>query len=131
MEKFVIEGKAPITGSVTPSGAKNAALPIMAAALLTTDECIFDNVPLVADVETMASLLRHLGCAVTVDEIHHRVTIRGPERTDLGTNVPLELAQKMRASFLVTGPILARAGQVRAPHPGGCAIGSRPVNVDI
>jgi UDP-N-acetylglucosamine 1-carboxyvinyltransferase len=131
MGKFVIEGLAPIRGAVTPSGAKNAALPIMAAALLTTDECVFDNVPLVADVQTMANLLRHVGCTVIVDENHHRVSIRGPERSNMRTDVPVELAQKMRASFLVTGPILARAGQVRAPHPGGCSIGKRPVNVDI
>src|SRR5438309_7004243 len=102
MEKFVIEGLATIRGAVRPSGAKNAALPIMAAALLTTDECVFDNIPLVADVRTMASLLRHLGCIVSIDEDEHRVTIRGPERSHLRTDVPPELAQKMRASFLVT-----------------------------
>ena len=131
MEKFVIEGSVPIRGTVRPSGAKNAALPIMAAALLTTDECVLDNVPLVEDVRTMAKLLRHLGCQVTIDECEHRVTIKAPDRSELGTAVPLELARKMRASFLVTGPVLARAGHVRAPHPGGCSIGSRPVNVDI
>jgi len=131
MEKFVIDGRGPIHGVVKPSGAKNAALPIMAATLLTTEECVLDNVPLVEDVRTMAKLLRYLGCEVSIDEVQHRVTVRAPERAQLGTEVPLELAQKMRASFLVTGPILARAGQVRAPHPGGCSIGSRPVNVDI
>lgn len=131
MEKFVIEGSATVRGTVKPSGAKNAALPIMAATLLTTEECVLDNVPLVEDVRTMAKLLRHLGCEVTIDELDHRVIIRAPERSQLRTVVPIELAQKMRASFLVTGAILARAGEVRAPHPGGCSIGSRPVNVDI
>jgi UDP-N-acetylglucosamine 1-carboxyvinyltransferase len=98
MEKFVIESSAPIRGAVKPSGAKNAALPIMAATLLTTEECIIDNVPLVEDVRTMAKLLRHLGCHVAIDEIQHRVIIRAPERSQLKTVVPIELAQKMRAS---------------------------------
>jgi UDP-N-acetylglucosamine 1-carboxyvinyltransferase len=131
VEKFVIEGQAPLRGCIAASGAKNAALPIMAATLLTTDECVIDNVPIVQDVRTMAKLLRHLGAAVELDEAHHRVTVRAPARGELETSVPIELARKMRASFLVTGPILARAGRVSAPHPGGCAIGRRPVNVDI
>jgi UDP-N-acetylglucosamine 1-carboxyvinyltransferase len=131
VEKFVIEGQAPLRGNIAASGAKNAALPIMAATLLTTEECVIDNVPIVQDVRTMATLLRHLGAVVELDETRHRVTVRAPERSELETNVPVELARKMRASFLVTGPILARAGRVSAPHPGGCAIGRRPVNVDI
>ncbi|HEX5418106.1 MAG TPA: UDP-N-acetylglucosamine 1-carboxyvinyltransferase [Chloroflexota bacterium] len=131
MEKFVLEGQFPLRGSVRTNGAKNAALPIMAAALLTTEECLLDNVPMVRDVRTMAELLRRLGCRVTVDEVAHRVTVRAPERADLGTAIPPDLAGQMRASFLTTGPVLARAGRVRAPHPGGCSIGKRPVNVDI
>ena len=131
MEKFVIEGQVPLRGSVQTNGAKNAALPIMAAALLTTEECVLENVPLVRDVWTMAELLRRLGCTVIVDDLRHRVVVRAPEDVDLNPVVPPELARQMRASFLVTGPILARVGQVRAPHPGGCSIGKRPVNVDI
>ncbi len=127
----MIAGPAPVRGEVVASGAKNAALPIMAATLLTTDECVIDNVPLVQDVRTMAELLRHLGCRVCLDEAAHRVTVRAPRPEDLNPSVPPELARKMRASFLVTGPILARAGAVSAPHPGGCSIGRRPVNVDI
>jgi UDP-N-acetylglucosamine 1-carboxyvinyltransferase len=131
MEKFVIEGTGPLSGEVATSGAKNAALPIMAATLLTTDECVIDNVPLVEDVRTMAKLLRHLGCRVELDELNHRVRVQAPPSDELNPEVPEQLARKMRASFLVTGPILARAGRVRAPHPGGCSIGRRPVNVDI
>src|SRR5579883_2281148 len=131
MDKLIIEGQVPLRGDVATSGAKNAALPIMAATLLTTDECVIDNVPLVEDVRTMAKLLRHLGCRVELDELNHRVRVQAPPSDELNPEVPEQLARKMRASFLVTGPILARAGRVRAPHPGGCSIGRRPVNVDI
>lgn len=131
MEKFVIEGRGPLYGDVATSGAKNAALPIMAATLLTTDECVIENVPLVQDVRTMAELLRTLGCFVRLDESNHQIIVRAPARADLQPIVPDSLARKMRASFLVTGPVLARAGRVSAPHPGGCSIGRRPVNVDI
>jgi len=131
MDKLVIEGQLPLRGDVHVSGAKNAALPIMAATLLTTEECVIDNVPIVDDVRTLAEILRQLGCSVNLDCAHHRVTVQAPSSDALNTEVPLDLAAKMRASFLVTGPILARAGRVTAPHPGGCSIGRRPVNVDI
>lgn len=131
MEKLVIEGGVPLRGEIVTSGAKNAALPIMAATLLTTEECIIENVPIVEDVRTMAEILRQLGCRVHLDCAAHRVVVQAPERDRLNTVVANDLARKMRASFLTTGPILARAGQVTAPHPGGCSIGRRPVNVDI
>lgn len=131
MEKFVIDGQFPVRGEVVVNGAKNAALPIMAASLLTTDECVIDNVPMVADVRTLAQILRSIGCIVDLDEAAHRVTVRAPKKSAINPVVPADLAGKMRASFLVTGPILARAGHVIAPHPGGCSIGRRPVNVDI
>lgn len=131
MDKLIIEGQEPLRGTVTTSGAKNAALPIMAATLLTTDECVIDNIPLVEDVRNMAEILRQLGCSVHLDCAAHRVTVRAPVASQLNTDVPADLARKMRASFLTTGPILARAGRASAPHPGGCSIGHRPVNVDI
>src|SRR5579884_3073291 len=131
MDKLVIEGGVPLRGEVLTSGAKNAALPIMAATLLTTDECVIENIPLVEDVRTMAEILRRLGCRVDLDCAGHRVIVQAPERDRLQTNVAPDLARKMRASFLTTGPLLARAGNVTAPHPGGCSIGRRPVNVDI
>jgi UDP-N-acetylglucosamine 1-carboxyvinyltransferase len=129
MDRYVIQGGVPLRGEVRASGAKNAALPILAATLLTTDECVIENVPLVKDIYTMAELLEQLGCSVRLDPRQHRVVVRAPRQ--LNTAVPVELARQMRASFLVTGPVLARAGRVTAPHPGGCAIGARPVNVDI
>lgn len=131
MEKLIIEGQVPLRGEVVVSGAKNAALPLMAAALLTTEQCLIENVPLVEDVRNMAEILRQLGCCVHLDEQAHSVAIQAPEAARLRTDVPVDLAQRMRASFLATGPVLARAGHVTAPHPGGCSIGRRPVNVDI
>src|SRR5256885_10951246 len=98
MDRYVIGGGVPLRGEVRVSGAKNAALPIMAATLLTTDECVIDNVPLVRDIRTMAELLRQLGCFVELDEADHRVVVRAPER--LNPHVPVDLARKMRASFL-------------------------------
>ncbi len=111
------------------SGAKNAALPLMAAGLLTSDELVLENVPIIEDTLAMAELLGHLGAKVEVDNRAHRVVIQAATITD--TRVPAHLGRRMRASFLVTGPLLARMGCFRAPHPGGCAIGTRPVNVDI
>lgn len=131
MDKLIIEGQVPLRGEISTSGAKNAALPLMAATLLTTDECVIDNVPLVEDVRNMAEILRQLGCQVHLDCVEHRVIVRAPAGSQLNTGVPIDLARKMRASFLTTGPVLARAGRVSAPHPGGCSIGHRPVNVDI
>ena len=129
METFRIQGGNPLHGDVVVSGAKNAALPVLAATLLTTDECIVDNVPQIADIETMCELLRRLGCRVEFDKKWHRVIVQSPEH--LGTDAPYELVRKMRASFLVAGPILARERVFTSSHPGGCAIGTRPVNVDV
>jgi len=129
VERFVIKGGRQLRGEVRISGAKNAALPVMAAALLTPDECVIDNVPNIEDTRTLANLLSSLGCEVDFNKEKHRVRIRARNVDQL--NAPTELVTKMRASFLVTGPLLARFGQVSAPQPGGCAIGRRPVNVDI
>lgn len=129
MDKFIIEGRHALVGELKASGAKNAALPVMAAALLTSEPCIIDNVPMISDIRAMAELLVSLGCDVLVDEARHRVTICAAHVDKL--SISEALASRMRASFLVTGPLLARFGEVEAPHPGGCSIGSRPVNVDI
>ena len=111
------------------SGAKNAALPVMAAALLTSEECVFYNVPDIEDTRVMAEILASLGCEVDFDGPAHRVRIWA--KALRGVAVPLGLASRMRASFLVIGPLIARLGRAIAPPPGGCAIGTRPVNVDI
>ena len=128
-DKLVITGGRKLKGEVWVSGAKNAALPVMAAALLTPEECVFYNVPDIEDTRVMAEILTRLGCEVDFDGQAHRVRISA--RALHSQTVPPELASRMRASFLVVGPLLARTGRAVAPPPGGCAIGSRPVNVDI
>ncbi len=128
-EVIAVRGGTPLRGDVTIGGAKNAALPMMAACLLTEDECTLENVPDIADVHTMAELLRHLGATVNLDLAHHRVTICA--RTLTRTQPPVELVEKMRASFLVTGALLARTGEMSSAQPGGCKLGARPVTVDM
>ena len=126
--QIFIEGGHRLKGEVRINGAKNAALPIMAATLLTSDECILENVPCIEDVKTMKAVLESLGAEVEA-EAPHCLIIRARGVDDCW--VPAELAAKMRASFLAMGPLLARFGHAEAPHPGGCAIGTRPVSVDI
>lgn len=127
-DRLVIEGGYPLSGSVDIGGAKNAALPIMAACLLTADWCVLSNLPDIEDIQTMAGVLRALGAEVNFLS-RHEVAIRAANLRTCRT--PRELATRMRASFLVTGPLLSRLGRAEAPHPGGCAIGVRPVNVDV
>ncbi len=129
VEKYIISGRRRLRGDVRINGAKNAALPVMAAALLTPDECVIDNVPNIEDTRTLAELLSFIGCEVEFDEERHRLRICARHVSE--SAAPSELAKRMRASFLVTGPLLARFGSAGAPHPGGCSIGRRPVNVDI
>jgi UDP-N-acetylglucosamine 1-carboxyvinyltransferase len=124
-----IEGSVALRGEVTIGGAKNAALPILAATLLTSEECVINGVPDLADIATMASLLRSLGAEVDVDMARRRISIRATKITS--TSAPPELVGKMRASFLVAGPLLARVGEVDASTPGGCQLGARPVDVDV
>lgn len=125
---IVIEGKHPLSGEVEILGAKNAALPIIAATLLTADECLLENVPYIEDIRTIVQVLQHLGVAVRF-EGPNLLRIRATRISK--ANIPLDLAKKMRASFLIAGPLLSRFGQAEAPHPGGCAIGTRPVSVDL
>lgn len=125
---IVIEGRRPLNGEVVVGGAKNAALPIIAASLLTADEVLLENVPYIEDIRTLVKVLHGLGVAARFE---------GPnvlriKATRISRSVlPHDLAQQMRASFLIVGPLLARFGHAQAPHPGGCAIGSRPVSVDL
>ena len=124
-----IRGGVPLRGAVTISGAKNAALPALAATLLTADECVLSNVPDLADIGTMLALLRSLGAETEYDRARKRVRVRATEIVD--TNAPAELVGAMRASFLVAGPLLARCGEMSASAPGGCQLGARPVDVDV
>ena len=131
MDKFQITGGRPLEGRVTISGAKNAALPAMTAALLTDQRVILKNVPRVRDISTLRSLLEELGVdsSVTHEERGNRVEIEA--RQLLNPVAPYELVKQMRASVLVLGPLLARFGHARVSLPGGCAIGVRPINLHL
>src|SRR3954467_5691876 len=122
MEKFVIEGGMPLSGTVVPAGNKNAALPLLACSLLTEDEVVLHNVPRIRDVEAMLALLADLG--VSVDwRADNTVALRASDvRT---TDVAAELAERIRASVLVGGPLLARCGDALLPPPGGDVISRR------
>jgi UDP-N-acetylglucosamine 1-carboxyvinyltransferase len=124
-----ITGGVPLRGQVTIGGAKNAALPALAATLLTADETVLHNVPDLADIGTMCRLLQFLGAEVEVDMARKRVRVRAAEI--VRTDAPAEIVRAMRASFLVAGPLLARMGKMSASTPGGCQLGARPVDVDV
>jgi UDP-N-acetylglucosamine 1-carboxyvinyltransferase len=124
-----IQGGARLYGHIDVGGAKNAALPMLAATLLTADECTLTNVPNLSDVHLMTDLLRALGAEVDFDVQNHRVRVRAANITT--TSAPPELVARMRASFLVAGPLLARFHETTASTPGGCKLGARPVDVDV
>ena len=128
MDKIVVEGGARLAGKIPISGAKNAALPLLAAALLPTGTSTYKNVPQLADVRTMAKLLRMLGW--TADEVGaHGLSIAAPSgKKKPKLEAPYELVKTMRASVLVLGPLVARYGRARVSMPGGCAIGARPID---
>src|SRR5688572_24817737 len=119
MDKLKIAGGQPLHGSVRISGAKNSALPAMAACLLTEDELHLDNLPLVNDIFTTRRLLRELGVDVELGT-NHNVTLRAAKLQS--HEAPYDLVKTMRASVLVLGPLLARTGRARVSLPGGCAI---------
>jgi UDP-N-acetylglucosamine 1-carboxyvinyltransferase len=125
MDRIVIEGGAPLRGEVAVSGAKNAALPALAAALLAEGEHSVRNVPDLADVRTMGRLLGHMGCAFERTG-GHAVALRVPAAPR--PEAPYELVRTMRASVVVLGPLVARLGRAKVSLPGGCAIGARPID---
>jgi len=125
MDKLVIEGGIPLKGDVAISGAKNAALPILTAALLTDEPLHVDNVPHLRDVSTMLNLLMQMGVTTVLDD-KGGVELRAAKITE--PVAPYELVKTMRASVLVLGPLVARLGEARVSLPGGCAIGLRPVD---
>ncbi len=128
MDKLQITGGRPLEGEVRISGAKNATLPILAAALLAEGPVAIGNVPHLQDVTTMIELLARMGVTVTVDE---RMCIEVDASTLKECVAPYELVKTMRASILVLGPLVARFGQADVSLPGGCAIGARPVNIHV
>ena len=129
MDKLLIRGGRSLQGEVTISGAKNAALPQMCAALLTADLVHLDNVPRLHDVATMRRLLDHMGVVTQTHGERGGMSFTAPD--GLNPEAPYELVKTMRASVLVLGPLLARFGRAKVSLPGGCAIGSRPVDQHI
>ena len=131
MDKFVIRGGTPLLGTVRISGAKNAALPAMAAALLTDEPVILENIPHVRDIETTRKLLSAMGAEVELGygRAKNRTTICC--KTLSSPEASYELVKTMRASTLVLGPLVARCGRARVSLPGGCAIGARPIDLHI
>jgi UDP-N-acetylglucosamine 1-carboxyvinyltransferase len=125
MDAILIRGSRPLTGQIRVSGAKNAALPILCATLLSDGGSILRNVPDLKDIETTAQLLRFLGRDVSLDLPDVRVQ---PATRETNPEAPYDLVRQMRASVLVLGPLLARYGRARVSLPGGCAIGARPVD---
>jgi len=128
MDKLIIQGGAPLSGEIRISGAKNAALPLMCAALLTREQLTLSNVPHLRDVSTMLRLLAQMGVEVSLDD-RLGLSLKAERLTD--PVAPYDLVKTMRASILVLGPLVARCGEARVSLPGGCAIGSRPVDLHI
>lgn len=126
-EKFLIEGGTPLRGQISISGAKNAALPVMAASLLIRGECCLENVPSIIDIKLMAIILRELGIEVTEKDGKLKLNT-----SCLGhSKVRKELAGMLRASILLLGPLLTRVGKAKIALPGGCCIGSRPIDLHL
>ena len=127
MDKFVIKGGVPLRGKIQTNGAKNSALPALAAALLTDKPVTLRRIPRVRDVRTMQRLLVDIGAKAEVDG----QTVRLTTEKIVCPEAPYELVKTMRASSLVLGPLVARSGRARVSLPGGCAIGARPINLHI
>ena len=128
MEKFIIKSNGPLFGRVRVNGAKNAVLPIMAATLLTEGECYLENVPNLKDVRAMKEVITHFGGVfkdISLDEKYIQI------KKIITSEAPYDLVQKMRASFFVMGPLLAKTGVAKISLPGGCAIGARPVDLHL
>ena len=129
MDRIRIRGGRPLSGEIVIGGAKNAALPLMAAAMLTEDRLVLSNVPRLADIQTMKALLLQHGLAIDpVGNDGRTLSLGGPISS---TEAPYDIVRKMRASVLVLGPLLARMGEARVSLPGGCSIGTRPVDLHL
>src|SRR5271168_4215461 len=129
MDRIRIRGGRPLAGEIQIGGAKNAALPLMTAGMLTEDRVVLSNVPKLADIDTMTLLLSQHGVAVDPIGNDGRTLSIGGAITN--TEAPYDIVRKMRASVLVLGPLLARVGEARVSLPGGCAIGTRPVDLHL
>ena len=129
MAKFIVEQSGPLVGEVEISGAKNAVLPILAATILTGEPCEINDAPRLRDVDVMLDILRALGAKVSENWDEHSIKV---EAADIITSqVPYDLVKRMRASFFVMGPLLARTGKTSISMPGGCSIGNRPIDLHL
>lgn len=131
MDKILVKGKRPLYGAVEIGGAKNAALPAMAATLLTEDKIVLRNVPCVRDIQTTGQVLKELGCETDLSRLASSHSCQITAHKITSCEAPYELVKTMRASVLVLGPLLARFGRARVSLPGGCAIGARPIDLHI
>ncbi|WP_207652913.1 UDP-N-acetylglucosamine 1-carboxyvinyltransferase [Anaeromicrobium sediminis] len=129
MGKFLVKRTDELKGRVKISGAKNSVLPILAASILSNDECILEEIPNLKDVVVMQELLKALGASVSYEEKTEIIKINGKNINTC--EAPYDLIRKMRASFLVMGPLLAKCGKAKISLPGGCAIGSRPIDLHL
>ncbi|QUH19085.1 UDP-N-acetylglucosamine 1-carboxyvinyltransferase [Alkaliphilus sp. B6464] len=128
MSKIIVQKSRPLQGTVRVSGAKNAVLPILAATLLSTEKCVLEEVPALRDVDVICEVLSSLGADVKRLE-RDKIEVMAHDIDEI--EAPYELVRKMRASFLVMGPLLARMGKARISMPGGCAIGTRPIDLHL
>lgn len=131
MPRFIVQGGNPLHGRIKINGAKNAVLPMMAAAVLTESECVIKDVPDIRDVRVMVRILRDIGVEVELEDVNgqRHLSLKAEQiRTD---TIPAELMREMRSSVLLIGPMLARLGSACMTHPGGCAIGLRPIDMHL
>ena len=131
MEKIVIIGEEPLQGTIEISGSKNASLPLMAASILTDETVVLKNIPNLADIHTMASVLESLGVNCNKSDLINKNIIQLNYQGSDKALAEYDLVRKMRASILVLGPLLARKRKATVSMPGGCAIGARPVNIHV
>lgn len=129
MSKFIVKKTQPLKGRVKISGAKNSVLPVIAASLLSSQKSVIENAPYLEDVNTMCKLLKSIGVKIGISKDKNEINILPGDNID--TSASYDLVNKMRASFLITGPLLARFGNVRILLPGGCAIGLRPIDLHL
>jgi UDP-N-acetylglucosamine 1-carboxyvinyltransferase len=131
MDKIIIRGGTPLEGTIKISGAKNAALPLMAACLLTDKPLLLKNIPDLSDITSMTELLSQLGVGITLESNAEQQIMRLDAQNIFSTTAPYEVVRKMRASVLVLGPLVARAGEAHVSLPGGCTIGVRPIDLHL
>lgn len=131
MDKIIIRGGAPLEGIIKISGAKNAALPLMAACLLSDKPLVLENIPGLSDITSMTELLSQLGVRIAVEKNAEQQTMRLDAQNIMSTTAAYEVVRKMRASVLVLGPLVARAGEAHVSLPGGCTIGVRPIDLHL